>query len=451
MMRKNETPPFAIFFSFPNDRRHCAFILEWYRASRVEVCVSRFPARALFLRLTLPVLAVVAIVAITFGVLHLRSASPSVDRSAVQLVTAQSGLMVCRVDGLGSLVPEDVRWLAAGTDGRVDQILLRPGAHVRPDTVILQLSNPDLDRQITDAELAMKKSEAELANLRVQLQAQLLNEKATEAQLESDVTEAKLRADRDDALYKMQVGASMNAKISRARADSLDTRLQIEREKLGIAEEARQAQLTAKQAEVAQMQALYSLRTQQKEGLLVRAGMDGVLEEVSVGNGQQVGPGTNLARVANSSRLMARIHIPEAQVSRIELNQPAEITLQDHAYPGRVVHIDPNVQNGTVNIDVKFTGLQPREARSDLSATGSIEIEKIPHATFVKYPLQAHADAPLSLFKISADGKEATRVQVVLGRASNDSVQIAEGLQPGDQIIVSDMSAWRRYNRLQLK
>ena len=408
--------------------------------------------RTLLLRITLPVLALVALVAATLGVLRLRSASPAVlDRSALQVITVQSGPMICRVDGLGTLVPENVRWLAAGTDGLVDQIYLRPGAHVRPDTLIVQLSNPDLDRQIVDSELAMKKSEAELANLRVQLQAQLLNEKATEAQLEADSTDSKLQADRDEALLKMQVGAAINAKISRAHSDSLSTRLQIEREKLGIAEEGRQAQLTAKQAEVSQMQALYELRTHQKEALTVRAGMDGVLEEVSVGVGQQVGPGTILARVTNSSRLMARVHVPEAQASQIELNQVATITLQDHSYPARVAHVDPNVQNGTLSIDLRFTGAQPHEARSDLSASGSIETEKIPRVTFVEWPLQTHSDAPLSLFKISHDGKVAQRVNVALGRASSDRVEIASGLLPGDRVIVSDMSAWHRFDHVELK
>jgi len=411
----------------------------------------RFWARPLFLRWILPVGVLAACLAISFGVLRLRSASPTVDKNSLQVVTVESGPMICRVDGLGSLVPEDERWLTAGTEGRVDQILLRPGAHVRPNTVILQLSNPDLDRQITDAELAMKKSEAELANLRVQLQAQLLNEKALEAQLESDVTQAKLEADRDESLYKNQLGTLMNSKISRAKSDSLATRLQIEKEKLGIAEEARQAQLTAKQAEVAQMQALYSLRTQQKEALLVKAGMDGVVEEVSIGTGQQVGPGTILARVANSARLMARVHVPEAQASSIEINQPATVSLQDHTYPARVVRMDPNVQNGTVSIDLKFTRPQPREARSDLSASGSIEVEKIPVTTFVKWPLQSKMGAPVALYRVSDDGKLAQRVNVTLGRSSSDRVQIAQGLQPGDRIIVSDMSPWHRYAQLELK
>ena len=389
--------------------------------------------------------------AISFGVLRLRSASPTVDKTSLQFVTVESGPMICRVDGLGTLVPEDVRWLSAGTDGHVDQVLLRPGAHVKPDTVILELSNADLDRQIADAELAMKKSEAELANLRVQLQAQLLNEKALEAQLESDATQAKLEAERDEALLTAQLGTSMNAKISRAKADSLATRLKIERERVGIFEEARQAQLTAKQAEVSQMQALYSLRTQQKQALLVRAGMTGILEEISIGIGQQVGPGTILARVANSARLMARIHVPEAQASSIEVNQSASVTLQDHSYPAKVVHIDPNVQNGTVSVDLKFMGPQPHEARTDLSASGSISVDRIPQTTFVKWPLQSHAGDPLSLFKVSNDGNHASRVDVVLGRTSDDRAQIAQGLQPGDRIIVSDMSSWHRYQRLQLK
>jgi HlyD family secretion protein len=261
-----------------------------------------------------------------------------------------------------------VRWLSAGTEGRVDQVFLRPGARVRANTVILQLSNADVVREIADAELAMQKSEAELANLRVQLQAQLLNERALEAQLESEATQA-------------QLGTAMSAKISRARADSLATRLKIEREKLGIAEEAREAQLIAKQAEVAQMQALYDLRSQQRKALLVRAGMEGMLEEVSVGTGQQVGSGTILARVANTSRLMARIHVPEAQAGNVDISQPASITLQDRSYAAKVVHVDPNVQNGIVSIDLKFAGPQPHEARTDLSASGAIEVEKIPSAS----------------------------------------------------------------------
>lgn len=411
----------------------------------------RFWARPRVFRWMTPVLIVGFSLVVTFGALRLRSASPTIPKTSLQFATVESGPMICRVDGTGTLVPQEVRWLSATSDGHVDHIFLSPGAHVRPDTLILQLSNPDLERQIIDAGLAMKKSEAELANLRVQLESQLLNEKASQTQLEADAAAARLEADRDEALYKEQVGASVNAKISRARADSLATRMQIEKEKLGIAEEARQAQLAAKQAEVAQMEALYSLRTQQKQALQVRAGMDGVLEEVSIGNGQQVTPGTILARVASSARLTARVHVPEAQAGSVELNQRATITLQDNSYPARVVHIDPEVQNGTVSIDLKFVGPQPREARSDLSASAAIDVQNIPRTTFIEWPLQVRAGEPLSLFCLSDDGKQANRVSVVLGHVSEDRAQIVQGLQPGDQVIVSDMSAWRRYQHLQLK
>lgn len=408
-------------------------------------------SRSFFLHISLPVLSLGVGVAATFGVLRMRSAAPVVDRADLQLVRVESGPLTCRVDGLGTLVPENVRWMTAGTDGHVDQISLRPGAHVKPDTIIMELSSPTLDRQTIDAELAMKKSEAELANLRVQLQAQLLNEKALEAQLDADSTEAKLQADKDESLYKMQIGNAVNAKISRAHADSLATRLRIEREKLGIAEQARQAQLAAKQAEVSQMQALYDLRMQQKRGLKVRAGMDGVLEQVAVGVGQQVGPETILAKVTNSTRLMARVHVPESEASQIELNQPATVSLRERTYPARVVHIDPNVQGGTVNIDLKFTGPEPQEARSDLSISGSIETQKIPSATYVKWPLKSRPDEPLQLFRISPDGKEVQRVRVVLGKTSDDGVQVSAGLAPGDQIIVSDTSSWKGFDHLQLK
>ena len=421
------------------------------KSKNLETLLKAVRNRSFFLSITLPVLALVAGVGVTFGVLRMRSATPFVNRASLQVIKVESGPMTCRVQGLGILVPEEVRWLSAGTEGHVDRVVLRAGAHVKPATVIMELSNPDLNRQTIDAELAMKKSEAELANLRVQLQAQLLNEKALQAQLESDATEAKLQAEKDEALYQAQLGTAMNAKISRARADSLATRLNIEREKLAISEEARHAQLAAKQAEVAQMQALYELRQQQRMNLQVRAGMEGVLQEVSVGAGQQIGPGTVLAQVSNSSRLMARVNVPEALAGQIEVNQRAAITLQDRKFPGRVVHVDPNVQNGTVSIDLKFIGAQPREARSDLSVGGTIEVEKLPQVTFVKWPLKSHAGEPVSLFRIAPDGSSVQRVRVELGKSSDDAVQISGGLAPGDQIIVSDTSAWKSYDHLQLK
>ena len=312
------------------------------------------------------VVVLVGAVVVTMGVSRLKSASPMVDRSAIQIVTVRRGPVTRKVQGLGVLVPEEVRWLAAATEGHVEQVMLRAGARVKPNTVILQLSNPDLDHQLVDGELATKKSEAELANLRVQLESQLLNEKALEAQLQSEATESRLQAERDEALLKMQLGTAMNAKISRARAESMTTRLQLEKERLTIADEAGRAQLAAKQAEVAQVRALYALKMQQKEALQVHAGIAGVLEEVTVDAGQQVAPGTNLAKIRSSARLMARLHVPEWQSRDLQLNPKAQIELQDRPYSGHVARIDPSVQNGAVDVDVKVDGAPPSGVRTDL-------------------------------------------------------------------------------------
>ena len=409
------------------------------------------PSRRALLWFSFPVVAVVAFAAFTIGTSHMKSAAPVVDRSALQIETVRRGPLVRHVSGLGVLVPEETRWLAAVTDAHVDQVFILAGAPVKPDSILMQLSNPDLERQVRDAELATKKVEAELANLRVQLQAQLLNEHSMEAQLQSDLTEAKLQAERDEALQHEGIGSAMNAKISRARADSLATRLQIEKEKLAIAEEARQAQLAAKQAEVAQVQALYELKLHQKESLIVRAGISGVLDEISVDAGQQINAGANLARLTSSERLVARIHIPESQAGEVQVHQRAALQMQDRKFSGRVTRIDPTVQNGAISVDIRADGRQAAEAHSGVTVDGTIETERVPSATYLPQELQAHADAALPLFKISDDGTEARRVTVQLGRVSEDGTEIVGGLAPGDRVIVSDMSTWNRYDQVRLQ
>jgi HlyD family secretion protein len=377
--------------------------------------------------------------------------SPVVKRTAIKLQTVRRGPMIRKIQGPGVLVHENTHWLTAAADARVDRVMARAGQRVNAETVILQLGNPDLDRQLLDSELATKKTEAELANLRVQLQSQLLNERAVAAQLESDAAEARLQADRDEALLKMDLGAAMNAKISRSRANSLHTRLEFENQKLAISEEARQAQLAAKQAEVAQVQALYALKLQQKESLLVRAGISGVLEEVSVDVGQQVAPGADLARVTDSARLMARLHVPETHARDIHLNQEVEIAISNRSVKGHVARIDPELQNGAVNVDVRIDGRQPQGARSDLAVDGTIEVEQLPDVLYLAEPITGHADTQAPLFRVSTDGTNAERVLVQYGRVSSDGVEIADGLEAGDTVIVSDMSAWGKYDHIQLK
>jgi len=409
------------------------------------------PSRRALLWFSFPIVVVVALAAFTFGTSRMKSAAPVVDRSALHIETVRRGPLVRHVSGLGVLVPEETRWLAAGTDALVDQVFVRVGARLKPGSILMQLSNPDLERQVRDAELATKKVEADLANLRVQLQAQLLNEHAMEAQLQSDLTEAKLQAERDEALQHEGIGSAMNAKISRARADSLATRLQIEKEKLAIAEEARRAQLAAKQAEVAQVQALYELKLHQKESLVVRAGIFGTLDEISVDAGQQISAGANLARLTSSERLVARIHIPESRAGEVQVHQRAALQMQDRKFSGQVTHIDPTVQNGAISVDIKADSGQTAGSHSGVTVDGTIETERIPSATYLSQELQAHADAALPLFKISDDGSQAHRVTVQLGRVSEDGTEIVGGLAPGDRVIVSDMSTWNRYDQVRLQ
>ena len=412
---------------------------------------SPSPSRRALLWFSFPVVAAVAFAAFTFGSSHMKSAVPVVDRSALQIETVRRGPLVRHVSGLGVLVPEETRWLAAATDAHVDQVFVRAGVRVKPESILMQMSNPDLERQVRDAELATKKVEAELANLRVQLQAQLLNEHATEAQLQSDLTEAKLQAERDEALQHEGIGSAMNAKISRARAESLATRLQIEKEKLAIAEEARQAQLAAKQAEVAQVQALYELKMHQKQSLVVRAGISGILDEISVDAGQQISAGANLARVTSSERLVARIHIPESLADEVRVHQRAALQMQDRKFSGQVMHIDPTVQNGAISVDIKADGGQTAGGHSGVTVDGTIETERVANATYLPQELQAHPDAALPMFKISEDGTEARRVTVQVGRVSEDGTEIVGGLAAGDRVIVSDMSTWNRYDQVRLQ
>ncbi|MGH2668047.1 MAG: efflux RND transporter periplasmic adaptor subunit, partial [bacterium] len=325
-----------------------------------------------------------------------------------------------------------------------------PGTTVTPDTVILELSNPELQQTALAAQMDLRRAQAQYANLRIQLESALMTQRSAAAQVETDYLEAKLRAERDDELVKLGLVSDLDHRISRARAESLATRHRLEQERLGVANKAIDAQMEAQQAEVEQRQALYELRRNQVEALRVRPGMSGVLQRVPVEVGQQVAVGTNLAQVADPARLKAQLRIPATQARDILLGQKAEVDTRNGVIPGHVIRIDPAVQDGTVTVDVALDAALPRGARPDLNVDGTVELERLENILYVGRPAFGQESTRVGLFKLIDGGRTAVRVQVELGRSSVNLIEIREGLQEGEQVILSDMSAWDAHDRVRL-
>jgi HlyD family secretion protein len=387
---------------------------------------------------------------VTIGVSRLRPAPPTVDRATVWPGEVKRGSMLRDVHGLGTLVPVDIRWIPAQTNSTVERIVLRPGAIVHPNSIILELSDPQLQRDLLDAQYLLKGAHADLANLKVQVNSQLMNQKSTEATVRSDYEQARLQHDVDLKLFKEGIQSSHIEELSRVREDQLAIRLQLESERTKIATDSATAQLAAQEAKVEQQQALYNLKRGQYDALHVRAGIEGVLQLVPVEEGQQVLPGTNLARVADPRKLKAEIKIAETQAKDILIGQKATIDTRNGVVPGQVFRIDPSVQNGTVTVDVALSGPLPDGARADLSVDGTIEIENLKDVLYVDRPVNGQAGSTIGLFKLTSDGSEAERVNVKLGKTSVNAVEILQGLQVGDKVILSDMSQWDKYDRVRL-
>ena len=388
---------------------------------------------------------------VTIAVSRLRPAPPTVDRATVYADEVKRGSMLLEVHGLGTLVPEDIRWIPAQTNSSVERIVLRPGAIVHPNSIILELSDPQLQRDLLDAEYQLKGAQADYANLKVQVNSALMNQKSTEATVRSDYEQAKIQHEVDDKLAKEGIGSDVTAKLSQVKAEQLAIRLQLETERTKVAADSATAQLAAQEAKVEQQQALYNLKRSQYEALHVRAGIEGVLQLVPVEEGQQVTPGTNLARVANPRKLKAEIKIAETQAKDVVIGQKASIDTRNGVVPGRVSRIDPSVQNGTVTVDVAITGPLPEGARADLSVDGTIEIENLNNVLYVGRPVNGQSGSTIGLFKLVNDGSEAERVNVKLGKTSVNTVEILQGLQVGDKVILSDMSQWDKFDRVRLR
>jgi HlyD family secretion protein len=392
-----------------------------------------------------------AVVLVSVGLSRLKPAAPTVERAVVWPDTVKRGPMVRQVRGLGILTPEDIRWIPATTQGRVEKIILRPGTSVKSSDVILELSNPTLEQQLQDAELKLAAAEAGLANLKVQLQNDLLAARASAANIEGDYNKARMNAEMKEALAKDKLVSELELKQAKVDAEQLSVRTEIAKEQLASKADSMRAQTAVQQSAVDQARALLALTRQQKDELKVRAGLDGMLQLVPVEVGQQVAPGTNLARVANPQRLKAEIKIAETQAKDIQLGQKAEVDTRNGIVEGRVARIDPSVQNGTRTVDVTLVGELPRGAVPDLSVDGTIELERLPDVLYMGRPAFGQDQSVVGLFKVAADGVNAERVQVKLGKSSVNTIEILSGLKVGDQVILSDMSAYDSYDRIRLK
>jgi multidrug resistance efflux pump len=394
-------------------------------------------------------LAVVAL--LTLALSRLEPAAPSVEGGTLWTDTVKKGDMLRQVRGPGTLAAEEVRQVSAVTQGRVERKLIQPGTAVTAGTVILEMSNPDVDRQALEAQRQLVAAQSELANLRASLQNQILSQEATIATVNSEHREALRQAEVNEGLSSRGLAAPMDVAKARDRGAELRTRLDVERKRLGFLRESMKTQVAAQEAQVQMLRGIVEFHRNQVTSMHVRAGSDGVLQDLPVEMGQWVNSGATLARVVQPGNLKAVLRIPETQVRDVVLGQPASIDTRNGIVKGRVVRIDPAAQNGTVTVDVKLEGALPRGARPDLSVDGTVDIEHLRNVMYVGRPAYGQPESTVGLFKLVEGGKEAVRVNVRLGRGSASTIEVQGGLQPGDVVILSDMSQWDSADRVRLK
>lgn len=381
---------------------------------------------------------------------RLEPAAPTVDRSTVWMDRVARGSMLRQVRGPGTLVPVEIRWIAAQTEGRVERIVVLPGTDVEADTVVIEMSNPELEQSAQDARLQLRAAVARYEDLKVQLESQLLNQRAQAASVQADYRTAVLQLEADEEIHDQGIIGDLRLKLSQERAKELEIRNEMEQARLAIATQSNEAQLEAEASRVEQVRALHHLRVSQVDALKVRPGIEGVLQQVPVAVGQQVTPGVNLARVAQPEHLKAELRIAETQAKDVEINQKASIDTRNGIVEGRVMRIDPAVQDGTVTVDVELVGELPRGARPDLSVDGTVEIERLEDVLYVGRPAYGQAGTTVSLFRLLEDGVTAERVDVTLGKSSVNTIEIVNGLGEGDEVILSDTSAWDDYRKIRL-
>jgi HlyD family secretion protein len=393
---------------------------------------------------------VLGLILVTFALSRLKPAVPSVDRSTVWIDTVKRGPMVRQVRGLGTLVPEQIRWIQANTEGRVEKIIVWPGTQVEADTVILELSSPELEQSANDAESKAKAAEAELTTLRATLQRELLDQESITARVHSEYEQAKMERQTNDQLAKNGLVADLVYKTSKVKEAELANRDEIENKRLVFSRDSIEPQIASKQAAVDQAKQLATLKLDQVEALHVKAGLSGVLQQLPVQVGQRVKVGDNLARVADPTKLKAQVKIAETQAKDILIDQKAAIDTRNGVVNGHVVRVDPAVEQGTVTVDVAIDGELPKGARPDLSVDGTIELERLDNVIYVGRPAFGQENNTVGIFKLIAGSSEAVRTPVKLGRSSVNTIEILSGLEPGDQVILSDTSSMDAHERIRL-
>lgn len=394
---------------------------------------------------------VVALVCVTMGLSRLRAAAPSVERGSVWLDTVKRGPMIRQVKGAGTLVPERSRWLTADTAGRVERIHVRPGTPVEPGTILLELSNPDVQLQALEAERQLASAEAELISLRTNLETQRISQEATIATLQAEASNAESQAQASETLGDRSLIGKLEVQQVKGKAGEMTTRLSLERQRLSVLQSSTREQLAAQAGQIERLKAVARFRRAQVESMQVKAGEGGMLSELPLELGQWVTPGTVLAKVVQPERLKAELRIAETQARDIQLGQRAEVDTRNGIVEGVVARIAPSASQGTVKVEVTLTGELPKGARPDLTIEGTVELERLGQVLSVGRPAGAQPGSTVSLFKLVPGSDEALRVQVQLGRGSVNSIEVVQGLAEGDQVVLSDMTAWDAVERVSLR